>query len=418
MGKAVITGMGPVTVLGTGKSGFEAALFSQQMPKWQVTDQGVGGYLIADTDIENAWARLKQDYPELKMPKHVDKVTEISLLASLLALEDARLIESMESLKVTSKQADRWAVTYGSALSGFSQAEAGHEQYLEAKKSGGRYRAKPSVSLELLHVTPSAQVAMLLGITGQATAHANSCAAGHTALIEAQRLIELGLADVVIAGSTECPMAPYTADALTSLKVVSPKQLMQPCTQDRDGFVFAEGSAFFIVESESHALARGAHIYAKIAGNAMGNEAAHMTQPRDEGVSVAAIMTKALRAADIWETQVDACVLHASATPQNDKNEALAMARVFEESGHQPLTVALKARFGHSLGSASAIQVAAILLMMQRNESPYLGLKQDLDESLELSICPQGAKLPMKVVVSNAFGFGGINTSMIFTAFD
>ncbi len=416
MNKAVITGMGPVTVLGTGKSDFEEALFSQQMPEWQVTDQGVGGYLVSDADVEDAWSTLKQDYPNLKMPKHADRVTELSLLGSLLALQDAGLTEVLANCKVSSQQADRWAVTYGSALSGFSQAELGHEQYLEAKKSGGRYRAKPSVSLELLHVTPPAQIAMLLGITGQTTAHANSCAAGHTALIEAQRLIELGLADVVIAGSTECPMAPYTAAALTSLKVVSPKQIMQPCTQGRDGFVFAEGAAFFIVESEAHAQGRGANIYAEIAGNAIGNEAAHMTQPRDAGISVAEVMMKALDAADIWGVQVDVCVLHASATPQNDKNEALAMSRVFESAQKQPLTVALKARFGHSLGSASAIQVVAILLMMQRNESPYLGLEQPVDESLNLIIHPKGAKQPINTVLSNAFGFGGINTSIVFTS--
>jgi len=202
---------------------------------------------------------------------------------------------------------------------------------------------------------------------------------------------------------------------------------MQPCTQDRDGFVMSEGAAFFIVESEQHAQARGAHIYGAIAGSCMGNEAAHMTQPRDGGVSVAQVMCGALAElaeaeaknnaeANILETQVDVAVLHASATPQNDKNEALAMAKVFgNDVAKQPLSVALKARFGHSLGSASAIQVAAILLMLERNESPYLGLEQALDESLNLKIQPQGVKLSINTVLSNAFGFGGINTTLLIS---
>ena len=410
--RAIITGIGPVTVLGSGLADFEASLFSDEMPVWAVNN-GVGSYAVAESDLD--LARYGDDMTQFKLPKHTDRVTDFSIVASLLALQDAGLLTSLNEGKVPTRDSARWAVTYGSALSSFSQAEAGHEKYLLAKQEGKKVKTKPSVALELLHSTPSSQIAMLLGITGQTTAHANSCAAGHTSLIEAQRLVELGLADVVIAGATECPISGYTADTLKSLKVVSSQTKMQPCSVGRDGFVMSEGAAFFVVESEAHAQARGAKMYAEIKGSAIGNEAAHMTQPRDEGVSVAQVMNQALNAADVWSTQIDLAVLHASATPQNDKNEGLAMAKVFEALGEpQPLAVALKARFGHSLGSASAIQVAAILLMMQRNETPYLGLEGEVEESLGLKLEPSGAKLSLDTVISNAFGFGGVNSSLVF----
>ncbi len=383
---AVITGLGPVSVIGIGKQDFSRALTEGTRPQ---LDQ------VPDTDID--CYSISAPLPCPLAPhrrKRIDRTTELALSAADLAIKDAGLSSGNE----------RWAVSFGSALAGFSCGEKDHISYLNHGPAG----IPLPFATRLIGASLPGHISIHYGITGSATANADSCAAGNRAVTEALHMIQRGEADVVIAGAAEAPLSALTAESLKRLRVMSTSGTCRPFTDDRDGFILAEGAAALVIESESHARARGAHIYAHLSGYGNTAEAHHMTTPQPTAQPVAQAMRKALANAHIQSEDIDMISVHGSATPQNDANEAHAIQQIF--SDRCPAIYAAKGQLGHSLGAASALELAAICLALEGTcEIPQI--------TPALGLIPVDTKKP-KAILKNAFGFGGINSSLVLQAAD
>ncbi len=383
---AVITGLGPVSVIGIGKDVFSTSLTERSRPNLgKVPDTDIDCYQISDP--------LPCPLPPHRL-KRIDRTTKLALSAADLALKDAGL----------STGNDRWSVSFGSALAGFSCGEKDHASFLNEGPSG----IPLPFATRLIGASLPGHISIQYGITGSATANADSCAAGNRAIAEALYLIERGEADVVIAGAAEAPLSALTAHALKRLRVMSTTGSCRPFTEERDGFILAEGAAALVIESKSHARERGAHIYAHLSGSGSSAEAHHMTTPHPSALPVTQAMRKALESAGLSADQIDLINVHGSATPQNDSNEALAIQHIFSENC--PAIYAAKSQLGHSLGAASALELVALCLALDNTCS----LSQN---GPALGLTPLAIKKP-KAVLKNAFGFGGINSSLVLQAID
>lgn len=243
-------------------------------------------------------------------------------------------------------------------------------------------------------------IAIHFGLTGTISANSDSCAAGNSAVGQALRLIQRGEVDVVLAGAAEAPIAPLTASSLQRLRVTSHQQKCRPFADDRDGFILAEGAGSLVIESLAHAEARGATIYAEICGYGATSEAHHMTTPRPGAAPIMRAMRLAMKEAGFGSKDIDLISSHGSATPQNDSNELLAVTEIFG-APHPPIHAA-KSQLGHSLGAASALELCAMAKALHSGEElPPLYKAEGLGS----------AKDPQKLL-SNAFGFGGIDTCL------
>jgi len=240
------------------------------------------------------------------------------------------------------------------------------------------------------------------------------------AIGEAYRLIKSGGADVMLAGGAEAPLAPLVFGAFDIIRAMSsnsnaePQSASRPFDAMRDGFVMAEGSAVLVLEGYEHAQARGADIYAEIIGYATTTDAYHMTAPRPDGAQAARAMREALAHAHLEPADIDYISAHGSSTPLNDKTETLAIKQVFGEDAYKVGISSTKAMHGHALGATGAIELAISCLAMQNDYLPPTLNLHHPDNECDLDYIPHaGRPLRVSTILSNSFGFGGINASLI-----
>jgi len=322
-------------------------------------------------------AELELPWLPTRKLKRLNRVTRLALKATQDAIIDANY-QLDDFIHQNSKRP--WGISYGSALAGFSNAESVHETFLKEGKSS----IEPSFAFQLLGATLPGQIGLNFGLNGPILANSNSCAAGNTSIGEALKMIQLNEANVVIAGAAECATAPLTLSALDRLGVISKTHPMRPYHPDRDGFIPAEAACSLIIEEEQHARQRGARIYARISSYAYLTESHDMTTPQRDGTPLKKVIEQALHKAKLHPTDIDFASHHASGTQINDANEGAVMRDLFPKTTHH----ALKSYTGHSLGAASALEAALCCLAIHRE-----GYRSAL---------------------SNAFGFGGIDTALIF----
>jgi len=385
MKSAVITGLGQVSAQGAGKNAllplisagvlnadFEPSIQNELLPEASPLED----FLTLPHHNQD-----HLDWLNPKIKKRIDRVTELALLSCYQAIDDAGFpVDKM----IQSKAKQPWGISYGSALAGFSNAETVHETFLEE----GTSTLPPSFAFQLLGASVPGQLGIHYNLNGPILANSNSCAAGNTAIGEALKMIQLGEASVIIAGASECPFAPLTLSALKRLGVVSQSHPMRPYHPERDGFIPAEASATLIIEEESHAKARGAHIYAKILSYSCVTESHDMTTPERSGTPIKESQLRALKKAGLAPSDIDLVSHHASATQINDRNEGKVMQELYPQAAHH----ALKAYTGHALGAASALE--AVLCSLALQEEGYQN------------------------IISNAFGFGGIDTALILQRYN
>ncbi|MEZ0274742.1 MAG: beta-ketoacyl synthase, partial [Roseimicrobium sp.] len=307
----------------------------------------------------------------------------------------------------------RIGVSFGSALGGIADAEVHHARFL----AEGLKTVPRALALQIYGGSTHSNISIHYGLQGPATTHSNSCASGNVALGDALRLIRDGLADVVIAGASESPLSPLTYTAFDLIHTMSRWQgepvsaACRPFDHARDGFVMGEGAACFVVESLAHAQARGARIYAELAGYSLMSEAHHMTIPRPDGEPLRRAMRSAMADADVQPQEVDYINAHASSTPQNDANEAAQIAAVFGESA--PPVSGTKAYTGHALGAAGAMECAISLLAMEHGWLPPT-LHLEATDCAKLDYVPNhGREAKVDTVLSNSFGFGGVDSCLV-----
>jgi 3-oxoacyl-[acyl-carrier-protein] synthase II len=308
----------------------------------------------------------------------------------------------------------------GTALGGVAFGERQHHAYLTQGVAG----VNPSLALSVFGGAGPTNVAIELGMHGPSLANSNSCASGAIAIGEAFRLIRDGHVPLMLAGGVETPLAPLTFGSFSLIKAMStadvdPRLASRPFDAGRDGFVMGEGAAMLVLETLEHAEARGANVYAEIRGYGMTNDAHHMLAPLPSGAQAARAISLALADAEVAPDEVEYVNAHASATPIGDRAEARAIVCALGEHATRVPVSGTKGLYGHPLGASGAIETAISALAISRGCLPGTAnlVQADDDNPLNL-IGPCGLQRQPRVVVTNSFGFGGINAALVLTGSD
>jgi 3-oxoacyl-[acyl-carrier-protein] synthase II len=384
----VVTGRGVVSSLGeTPDAFFEALLHGGS----GIAD-GVGA--CVDFDPEPAMTA--------KEARRADRFTQFGVKAALAAAAEAGLPEGAEPA--------RTGVILGTGVGGLETLERECRAWIE----GGDREVSPHFVPMMMPNAAAGTVAMKLGIHGPGFSIASACATGSHAIGEAKRMLERGEADVVLAGGCEAALTGLCLAAFKRMGALSRRGVSSPFDVERDGFIMGEGAGALVLESEEHAKARGARIRGRIVGFGASNDAFHMTQPDPEGRGAITAMKGALRDAGAQPSDVDYINAHGTSTPMNDRVEAQAVRAVF--NGSRPPVSSSKGSIGHLLGAAGAVEAVATLGAMERGELlPTINLT-DLDPECDLEHVTQRRAAPMKLALSNSFGFGGQNATLALAA--
>ena len=404
--RVVITGVGAVTPIGTTAAGLWAGLEARTSAVREITrfDPAPFRSHIA-AEIPDF---RPQDHLDAKRARRLDRFSQLAVASARLALTDAALQPEREDR-------DRIGAMMGSALGGVAYAEAQVPKYLAEGPRG----LDAGLALAVFAGAASCNIAIECGFTGPNATNAMSCASGTIAVGEAFHVVRDGRADVMLAGGAEAPLAPLTFAAFSNIRAMStrnddPAHASRPFDVGRDGFVMGEGAAVLVLEERGRAVARGAPIYAEVVGHAYTNDAYHMTAPRPDGVQAARAMRLALADGDVAPTEVGYINAHGSSTPLNDSTETAAIKQVFGDHAYRLKVSGTKGYYGHALGASGAIEAAICALALGRSWLPPTLNLEHPDPACDLDCLP-GDGLPAHpaAVVSNSFGFGGINAALV-----
>ncbi len=407
--RVVVTGLGPITAIGIGKEQLWAGLRREESGIGSITrfdPSQFNSHLAGEITDFDPTAHM-----ESRRARRLDRFSQFAVAASRLAVEDA-------GLPVETLNAERAAVQVGSALGGIANAEKQCGNFL----AKGVRAVEPRIALTTFAGAASCNIAIEFGFTGPNATNAMSCASGTMAVGEAWRLIREGVVDVALAGGVEAPLSPLSFGAFAIIRAMStrnddPKRACRPFDRARDGFVMGEGACILVLEDEQHAMARGADIYGVVEGYGTTSDAYHMTKPLSDGSQAARAMKLALRHASASSKSIDYINAHASATSLNDASETKAIHTVFGEHARSIPVSGTKPYHAHSLGASGAIEAAVCCLAIQRGWIPPTLNLDDPDDGCDLDYVPhKGRDIKLKKVLSNSFGFGGINASLVFGA--
>jgi 3-oxoacyl-[acyl-carrier-protein] synthase II len=405
--RVVITGIGALTPIGTGVEGLWQGLQTRRSAVGPVTrfDPSPFRSRIA-AEVPDFRAT---DFMEERRTRRLDRFGQFSIAAGRLAIEDAELDLGRENREMI-------GATMGTALGGIGYAEEQYPGYLRDGVRG----VNPALALVVFAGASSCNIAIEFGISGPNSTNGMSCASGTIAIGDGYRAIVRGDADVMLAGGAEAPLAPLCFGAFAIIRAMStrnddPTAASRPFDKDRDGFVMAEGAVVLILEERSRALARGAKIYAEIMGYATTNDAYHMTTPRPDGSQAARAMRLAIAEAKLNPGEIGYINAHGSSTPLNDPTENGAIRQVFGASAETVLISGTKGYYGHALGASGAFEAAICALASQRRWLPPTVNLAEPDPACDLSyLAGEGAKADPEFLLSNSFGFGGINACLVF----
>lgn len=405
--RAVVTGVGLVLPQGIGIDSV-----------WEKICEGVSGvgpitkFDTNDFDTKIA-AEIKgfrsEDYVEPKEIKKMDIFIHYALAATRLALDDA-------GLEISEKNAEKVGVIVGTGLGGLTSIEKYHKVLLER----GPKRMTPFFIPMLIANEASGQIAIHVGAKGPNLCVVTACATGSHSIGESFRCIQHGDADVVIAGGVEATITPLAVAGFNAMKAIStrndePERASRPFERDRDGFVMGEGAAIIILEELEHARKRGATIYAEMIGYGYNGDAYHLAAPDPDGDGAARCMQMALRDAKLSPEAVDYINAHGTSTELNDLTETLAIKRVFGDYAYKLPVSSTKSMTGHLLGAAGSTEAVFTCLTIRDKIMPPTINYDNPDPRCDLDFVPNEAREgDVQVAISNAFGFGGTNATLVF----
>lgn len=405
--RAVITGIGPITCIGKGVEGFWNGILAEK--------SGVTRVSTFDTSVFNAHCagEIRDWNPAEFFPPHrlkrLDRYAQFAVASAKMALDDAGIAYSREDPQ------HRIGVSFGTALGGICQAEDQHIRFL---KKGAR-GVSPALAVQVFGGSAHSNIAIEFGFRGVGTTNSNSCASGTVAVGEALRYIRDNFADVMVAGGAEAPLGILTFGAFSIIKTMSRWEgdaaiACRPFDRLRDGFVMGEGAASLIVEELEHAKARRARIYAEVLGYSLNNDAFHMTAPLPSGESCIRTMRDALADAQLAPDQINYINAHASSTQLNDGTETMSIKEVFGEQARKIPVSGTKGYTSHPLGATGAIEAALAALALDRQWIPPTINYRNPDPACDLDVVPNhGREAKLNYVMSNSFGFGGINACVV-----
>jgi len=403
--RAVITGLGPISCIGIGKEALWQGILAEESGITPLTRFDLQGLDARSAGEVAAFDPLR--FFPAKALRRIDRYAQFAVASALLALEDSGLEWSLENPD------PRRGVSFGTALAGISNAEKEHDAFLR----GGFKAVSPLLALQVFGGSAHSNIAIHCGFQGVGTTNSNSCASGTVALGEALRYIREGLADVILAGASEAPLSPLTYGAFAQIRTMSvaePPHSCRPFDRKRDGFVMGEGAATLVVEEYEHAKARGARIYAEILGFSHNNDAYHMTSPHPQGVPTIRAMRDALADARTNPEEIDYINAHGSSTQINDSNEAQCIHEVFGTHAMSLPVSGTKAYTAHPLGATGAIEAVICCMAMTEGFLPPTLHYETPDPECALDVIPNhGREIKPRKVLSNSFGFGGINSCLV-----
>jgi 3-oxoacyl-[acyl-carrier-protein] synthase II len=408
--RAVITGLGAITPIGNDIDSF-----------WANLTGGVSGVatisLFDPSDLEvRIAAEVKdfepKDWMDFKQARRMSRFAQLAVAAARQAIDDARL-------EIGDHNRDDVAVVVNTGGGGLQEV-AGAEITLVTK---GANRVSPFMVPMMSPSMAAAQISIQNAIRGPVITSVAACASGVQAFVDAQRLIEHGDVDVVIAGGTESAIIPVSFAALANMGALStrnddPAAASRPFDADRDGFVFGEAAGVLVVEAAEHAEARGAIIVAEVAGGALTGDAFHISAPDPSGYGAALAMQRAVRDAHLEPEQVQYVVAHGTSTPLNDATETKAIRTAFGAHADRLAVSSNKSMVGHTLGAAGALSALAAVLAIRDGVIPPTINYTTPDPACDLDYVPnQARRQPVDVAIANGFGFGGQNAVSVFTRY-
>lgn len=408
--RVVVTGLGVISPVGTGVEMF-----------WSSLINGVSGIKpLTRFDSTNFSTKIAGEvtdfdpgnYFDRKEARRMDRFTQFALAATMMALEDA-------SLDLSRENRDRIGVILGTGIGGIQTLE---EQARVIMEKGPR-RVSPTFVPMMIANMGAGQIAINYGLRGPNITSVSACASSTNAIGDAFKILQRGQADVIITGGTEAPITPLAMAGFCSMKAMStrngePEKACRPFDATRDGFVVGEGSAILILETLEHALARGAMVYAEVAGYGSSCDAYHITAPDPEGYGAAISMNEALADAFTKPAEVDYINAHATSTPPGDKAETLAIKKVFGSHAYELIISSTKSMTGHLLGAAGGLEAIICILVINKGIVPPTINYREPDPDCDLDIVPnESRKAEINTTLSNSFGFGGHNATLVLKKF-
>ena len=405
--RVVITGIGPITCVGHGRENFWKGILAETSGINSIASFDPSAFRVRCAGEIRDWD--PEEFFEPHRLKRLDRYAQFAVASAKLALDDAQLEYSRE------KPQHRVGVSFGTALGGVCKAE---DQYIRYLKKGAR-GVQPTLAVQVFGGSAHSNIAIDFGFRGVGTTNSNSCASGTVSVGEALRYIRDDFADAIVAGGAEAPLTTITVGAFDIIKTMSrwsgdPALACRPFDLVRDGFVMGEGAASLIIEELEHARARGARIYAEVLGYSLNNDAFHMTAPLPSGDSCVRAMRDALADARVAPEQIDYINAHASSTQLNDRAETMSIKQVFGDHARRIPVSGTKGYYAHPLGATGAIEAALCALALDRQWIPPTINYQYADPACDLDIVPNnGREAKLTHVMSNSFGFGGINACVV-----
>lgn len=405
--RVVVTGMGAVSPLGNSVDEMWAGLIQGK--------SGIGYFSTIPSEEQTCsiggecWDFNPEDFIEKKEARRMDRYTQFAMAASRMAYNDSGLNGSVDP--------NRFGVVVSSAAGGIGTIESQLRNSLEK----GFNRCSPFLVPMMICDIAAGRVSIEFNAKGPNMAVVTACATGAHSLGDAMRIIQNDEADVVIAGGAEAPITPLSVAGFAAARALSsryddPQGASRPFDKDRDGFVMSEGAGVVTMELLEHALARGAKIYGEIVGYGRSADANDIVSPCSDGDGAGRAMKAALRDAQLSPEEVNYINAHGTSTPLGDIAETMAIKRVFEENAGNIAISSTKSMLGHMLGAAGAVEGIISLMAIQNKLVPPTINIENQDEACDLNYTPgQAQKMEnLKVAMSNSFGFGGHNATLIF----
>lgn len=406
MRRVVVTGLGPIAPNGIGKDAYWKALSAGRSGIAHITNFDATDYpsQIAGevTDFDPA------AYLEPKEARRLDRFCQFGIAAAQLALEDAGLV-------VEESNASRTGVIVGSGIGGLKTLEEQHSVLLEK----GPRRVNPFLVPMMISDMAAGNISIRFGAKGPNYGAISACATSTTTIGEAFETVKRGAADICIAGGTEAPVTPLGVAGFCAARALSqrnkdPEGASRPFDIDRDGFVIGEGAGIVILEALESAMERGANVYCELAGYGASGDAYHITEPDPGGSGAVAAMSAALAEGGLSPTDVDYVNAHGTSTKVGDIAETNAMKKLFGPHAHELAISSTKSMTGHLLAAAGAIELIAAVLALQSGIVPPTINLDSPDPECDLDYVPHKArKREVNVALSNSFGFGGHNATLV-----
>ncbi|MAV25764.1 MAG: beta-ketoacyl-[acyl-carrier-protein] synthase II [Gammaproteobacteria bacterium] len=409
--RVVVTGLGMLSPLGCSVD-----------ESWSNMLEGRSGITpITDFDASEFSVRIAGTVPEfdigeyipMKEARRMDGFIQFGLITGIQAMNDS-------GLEVTDENRHRIGVAVGSGIGGIATIEACHSIVLDR----GPRRVSPFFVPSCVINMVAGHLSIMFGMQGPNIAITTACTTGAHNIGFAARMIAEGDVDAMLAGGAEKSMSPTTMAGFAAMKALSgrnddPERASRPWDRDRDGFVLSDGSSVLVLEEYEHARARGAKIYCEIAGFGMSADASHMTSPSENGEGAAMSMRNALRNAEVHPADVDYINAHGTSTPLGDVAETMAIKSVMGDGAKSVAVSSTKSMIGHLLGASGSVEAGVCVKAIANQVAPPTINLENTDEQCDLDYVPGNAReMPINVVMSNSFGFGGTNGTLVFRKLD